>query len=433
VSEPISTIEQLVAARQARGLGSDDMLRVLKIAPRQLESLEHGDWAALPGTPFVRGVLRAYARALEVDITPLLDTVGGRVQPNELKPAGPLDEPLRSRGMLGFGSGGSGHRLVWVGLVLLGVLAFALFFGRGAEFAAIPSWFEKRGESSESDAASARPEAGTTGGSKVETISLPGATTSTGASSTGRAVDDQHRHRRRARHRDAGRRTGARRLGTRAHHGEYEEAAAAVPKIREQLLKLNMDVPLVGDFHYNGHKLLTDIPACAEALPSAHQSRQRRRAPSATTQFAPSSSSPAATTSRCASASTGAASTSRCWRASWTRTPACRAQGCRRVMREALVTSALESRRAKAEEYGLAGDRIILSAKVSSVQDLIAVYRDLAALRLSAASGPDRGRHGQQGHRGVDRGAGGAAAGRHRRHHPRVADARAGRQTARRR
>ena len=185
MSEPISTIEQLVAARQARGLGSDDMLRVLKIAPRQLESLEHGDWAALPGTPFVRGVLRAYARALEVDITPLLDTVGGRVQPNELKPAGPLDEPLRSRGMLGFGSGGSGHRLVWVGLVLLGVLAFALFFGRGAEFAAIPSWFEKRGESSESDAASARPEAGTTGGSKVETISLPGATTSTGASSTG--------------------------------------------------------------------------------------------------------------------------------------------------------------------------------------------------------------------------------------------------------
>lgn len=48
------------------------------------------------------------------------------------------------------------------------------------------------------------------------------------------------------------------------------------------------------------------------------------------------------------------------------------------VMREALVTSALESA-AKAEEYGLAGDRIILSAKVSSVQDLIAVYRDLSA------------------------------------------------------
>ena len=45
-----------------------------------------------------------------------------------------------------------------------------------------------------------------------------------------------------------------------------EAAAAAVPKIRDRLLALNMDVPLVGDFHYNGHKLLTDFPACAEAL-----------------------------------------------------------------------------------------------------------------------------------------------------------------------
>jgi len=80
VSEPISTIEQLVAARQARGVSGEDMLRVLKIAPRQLEALERGDWSALPGTPFVRGVLRAYARALEVDVAPLLDTVGGRVQ-----------------------------------------------------------------------------------------------------------------------------------------------------------------------------------------------------------------------------------------------------------------------------------------------------------------------------------------------------------------
>ena len=45
-----------------------------------------------------------------------------------------------------------------------------------------------------------------------------------------------------------------------------EAAAAAVPKIRDRLLALNLDVPLVGDFHYNGHKLLTDFPACAEAL-----------------------------------------------------------------------------------------------------------------------------------------------------------------------
>ena len=181
MSEPISTIEQLVAARQARGVSAEDMLRVLKIAPRQLEALERGDWSALPGTPFVRGVLRAYARALEVDVAPLLDTVGGRVQPNELKPAGPLDEPLRSRGMLGFGSGGSGHRLVWVGLVLLGVLAFALFFGRGTDFDAIPSWFDKRTAATD-EATAARPEAGATPGSTVETIALPGTASTAGQS-----------------------------------------------------------------------------------------------------------------------------------------------------------------------------------------------------------------------------------------------------------
>ena len=45
-----------------------------------------------------------------------------------------------------------------------------------------------------------------------------------------------------------------------------DEAARAVPKIREKLLQMNLDVPLVGDFHYNGHKLLQDHPACAEAL-----------------------------------------------------------------------------------------------------------------------------------------------------------------------
>ena len=93
------------------------------------------------------------------------------------------------------------------------------------------------------------------------------------------------------------------------------------------------------------------------------------------------------------------------------------------MMRHAMVASALESA-ARAEELGLAGAKIILSCKVSGVQDLIAIYRELAQrARLSAAPRPDRSRHGLQGHRRVDRGAVGAAAGRHRRHHPHFADA----------
>ena len=73
------------------------------------------------------------------------------------------------------------------------------------------------------------------------------------------------------------------------------------------------------------------------------------------------------------------------------------------VMREAIVVSALDSAQ-RAESLGLGADRIVISAKVSGVQDLIAVYRNLAgALRLSAASRPHRGRHGQQGHRRLHR------------------------------
>ncbi len=175
--EPIATIEQLVAVREARGVGAEDMIRALKLAPRQLQALEAGDWAALPGTPFVRGMLRAYARTLEVDIGPLLDTIGASVQPNELKPAGSLDEPLRSGGMLGFGGGGSGNRLVWACLVLLGVLAFALFFGRGADFSGIPSWFEERPATQVGSQAGAPAEgvAGASAGSTVEAVTLPGA------------------------------------------------------------------------------------------------------------------------------------------------------------------------------------------------------------------------------------------------------------------
>jgi (E)-4-hydroxy-3-methylbut-2-enyl-diphosphate synthase len=73
------------------------------------------------------------------------------------------------------------------------------------------------------------------------------------------------------------------------------EAAAAVPYIREQLDRMGVDVPLIGDFHYNGHRLLADFPACAEALSSRRWSRAR-----------------CATRSRCGSASTGAASTRSC-------------------------------------------------------------------------------------------------------------------------
>jgi (E)-4-hydroxy-3-methylbut-2-enyl-diphosphate synthase len=160
---------------------------------------------------------------------------------------------------------------------------------------------------------------------------------------------------------------------------DRDEAAAAVPHIREGLDKRGINVPLIGDFHYIGHKLLADHPACAEALskyrinPGNVGFKDKRD-----TQF-----------SSIVEMAIKYGKTVRIG-ANWgsldqellakmmdENATSANPKDARAVMREAMVQSALLSA-ARAEEIGLARDRIILSAKVSAVQDLIAVYRELA-------------------------------------------------------
>ena len=156
-------------------------------------------------------------------------------------------------------------------------------------------------------------------------------------------------------------------------------AAAEVPAIREQLDRMGVDVPLVGDFHYNGHKLLTDFPGCAEALSkyrinpgnvgtSARRDDNFKRMIEVACRFGKPvrigvnwGSLDQALLARLMDENSRAATP---WSA-------------QEVMREALVTSAIESA-LEAESLGLPGDAIILSAKVSNVQDVVAVYRELA-------------------------------------------------------
>lgn len=159
-----------------------------------------------------------------------------------------------------------------------------------------------------------------------------------------------------------------------------DEAAKAVPKIREKLLAMNLDVPLVGDFHYNGHKLLADNPACAEALDKLRinpgnvgQGTKRDTQFAAIVEMACRYNKPVRI-----GVNWGSLDQSVLARIMDENAKRAIPLAAGAVMREALVTSALESA-IKAEEYGLGRDKIILSAKVSSVQDLIAVYRDLAA------------------------------------------------------
>ena len=160
---------------------------------------------------------------------------------------------------------------------------------------------------------------------------------------------------------------------------DRDEAAAAVPHIRDRLRSKGIDVPLVGDFHYIGHKLLTEHPACAEALdkyrinPGNVGFKNKRDAQFGTI---------VEIAIRYGKAVRIGANWGSLDQELLTALMDENAESpdpidARAVMREAMVRSALLSA-ARAEEIGLARDRVILSAKVSGVQDLIAVYRMLA-------------------------------------------------------
>lgn len=157
------------------------------------------------------------------------------------------------------------------------------------------------------------------------------------------------------------------------------EAAAAVPAIRDQLDRMGIDVPLVGDFHYNGHTLLNDYPACAQALSkyrinpgNVGQGAKRDSQFAQMIEAACRYDKPIRIGVNWGSLDQGLLA--QIMDENARRPTPWDAQS---VMYEALITSAISSAR-RAEEVGLPGDRIILSCKVSGVQDLIAVYRELA-------------------------------------------------------
>ena len=160
---------------------------------------------------------------------------------------------------------------------------------------------------------------------------------------------------------------------------DRDESAAAVPKVRERLERLGMNVPLVGDFHYIGHKLLADHPACAEALakyrinPGNVGFRDKRdKQFAAIIEMAIRYDKPVRI-----GVNWGSLDQELLTRLMDANTELPQPRSARAVTREAIIQSALMSAEL-AEEIGLPKNRIILSAKVSQVQDLIAVYRDLS-------------------------------------------------------
>ncbi|MDE2395563.1 MAG: flavodoxin-dependent (E)-4-hydroxy-3-methylbut-2-enyl-diphosphate synthase [Burkholderiales bacterium] len=157
------------------------------------------------------------------------------------------------------------------------------------------------------------------------------------------------------------------------------EAADAVPHIRDQLDRMGIDVPLIGDFHYNGHRLLSEHPACAQALSkyrinpgNVGKGDKRDR------QFAQMVEA-AVRWDKCVRIGVNWGSLDQELLAALMDENAARAQpwAAQQVMYQALVQSALGSA-AFAREIGLAADQILISCKVSGVRDLIAVYRALS-------------------------------------------------------
>ena len=158
------------------------------------------------------------------------------------------------------------------------------------------------------------------------------------------------------------------------------EAAAGVPLIRDRLDKLGINVPLIGDFHFNGHKLLREHPACAEALAKyrinpGNVGRGSKRDP----QFAE------MIETACRynkpvriGVNWGSLDQDLLTRLMDENSASAQPLTAQQIMRAAVALSALESAQ-RAVDIGLPRDRIILSAKVSGVQDLIAIYSDLAA------------------------------------------------------
>ncbi|GJD51885.1 4-hydroxy-3-methylbut-2-en-1-yl diphosphate synthase (flavodoxin) [Methylobacterium crusticola] len=160
---------------------------------------------------------------------------------------------------------------------------------------------------------------------------------------------------------------------------DRDEAAAGVPRIRERLDRIGVHVPLVGDFHYIGHKLLTDHPACAEALakyrinPGNVGFKEKKDLQFATIVEQAARYGKAVRIG----ANWGSLDEALLTHMMDENARSARPRDARAVMREAMVQSAILSAD-RAVEIGLPKDRIVLSAKVSAVQDLIAVYREVA-------------------------------------------------------
>ncbi len=155
----------LRARREAAGMSIEEAASALRLAPRQVAALESGDWGSLPGMAFVRGALRSYGRLLGHDVEPQLQQLE-HPGSTQLRPAPSLGVTLPRNTVIGFGDGEFGHRWAWVALVVVGLVAVAMYFAGGRGLSGVTSWISST-TSSESPAHGAA-------GTVIESVPIAG-------------------------------------------------------------------------------------------------------------------------------------------------------------------------------------------------------------------------------------------------------------------
>jgi cytoskeleton protein RodZ len=125
----VNTIEELVARRNQLGMSLETLAQQLRLPLKQLQLIEAGQYSDMSSLAFARAVLRSYGKAVGVDASPISKQVGTFAEAAELHNASTINQPVESRGMMGFGQAGSGSKWAWAGLILAAIALAAFFLG----------------------------------------------------------------------------------------------------------------------------------------------------------------------------------------------------------------------------------------------------------------------------------------------------------------
>jgi cytoskeletal protein RodZ len=125
----VNTVEELIARRNQLGMSLETLAQQLRLPLKQLQLIDSGQFSEMSSLAYARAVLRSYGKAVGVDASPITRQVGTFAEAAELHNVSNTNQPVESRGMMGFGQAGSGSKWAWGGLVVAAIALAAFFLG----------------------------------------------------------------------------------------------------------------------------------------------------------------------------------------------------------------------------------------------------------------------------------------------------------------